>query len=139
MNGHVNVKNVIFNAHENKVLFHIIIYQGITDKDLYHVKIYDPNKQDFIDSTFLYNERCKVIISYVNHNEHQDGVIICFYPGKNEISSFLNTKSVGFNSFRRREFSFDAFERDKYLCVSNLSNQILILQWQCNENHFLTF
>lgn len=53
MNGHINVKNIIFNVNENKYLFHTIIDQGITDKDLYHLKIYDPNKQDFIDSTFL--------------------------------------------------------------------------------------
>ena len=92
VNGHVTVKNVVFNADENKVSFHTIIDQVITDKDPHHVKIYDPNKQDFIDSTFLYNERCKVIISYANHNEHQDGVIICFYPRKNEINTFCIPK-----------------------------------------------
>ena len=92
VNGHVTVKNVIFNANENKVLFHTIIDQVITDKDPHHVKIYDPNKQDFTDWTFLYNERCKVIISYANHNEHQDGVITCFCPRKNEISTFCIPK-----------------------------------------------
>ena len=101
VNGHVNIKNVIFNANKNKVLFHAITDQVITDKESHNVKIYDPNKQDFIESTFLYNERCKVIISYVNHNEHQDRIIICFYPGKNETSTFLGTKIVGFNLFRK--------------------------------------
>ena len=68
-----------------------------------------------------------MIIPYVSDNEHQDRVIIYFYPGKNEIDIFLNTEVVGFKLFGNVEFSCFAFEANKYLCASNLNNQILLL------------
>lgn len=50
---------------------------------------------------------------------------------------FLNTECVEFKLFRRIEIelSCDAFEKNNYLCVSNLNNQILLLQWQSNKIH----
>ena len=80
MNGNFRVENVISNANKGKVLFHTITDKVI--KDLQHIKIYDVSKQDFIDSIFFRDKLCEVIISYVNHNERQDGVVICFYLGK---------------------------------------------------------
>lgn len=47
-------------------------------------------------------------MSYVNHNEHQDG-IICFYPGKKKADIFLNTEIVGFKFFGNLKFPCDAF------------------------------
>ena len=131
MNGKFRVDNVICNVNKGKFLFHTIIDKVI--KDLQHIKIYDVSKQDFIDSIFLYDKLCEVIISYVNHNVYQDGVIICFYPGKNEIYIFLNNEGVGFKLFGNAEFSCFAFEANDYLCASNLNNQILLLQWQSKE------
>ena len=87
MNGKFRVENVISNANKDKFLFYTIIDKVI--KDLQHMKIYDVRKQDFIDSIFLYDKLSEVIISYVNDTEHQDGVIICFFPGKNEIDIFF--------------------------------------------------
>ena len=87
MNEKFCVKNVISNANKDKFLFYTIIDKVI--KDLQHMKTYDVRKQDFIDSIFLYDKLSEVIISYVNDNEHQDGVIICFFPGKNEIDIFF--------------------------------------------------
>ena len=50
---------------------------------------------------------------------------------------FLNTECVEFKLFRRTEIelSCDAFEKNNYLCVSNLNNQIILLQWQSNKVH----
>ena len=73
MNGKFRVENVICNVNKGKFLFHIIFDKVI--KDLQHIKIYDVSKQDFIDSIFLYDKLCEVIISYVNHNVYQDGLL----------------------------------------------------------------
>ena len=61
MNGKFRVENVISNANKGKFLFHTIINKVI--KDLQHIKIYDVSKQEFIDSIFLYDKLCEVIIS----------------------------------------------------------------------------
>ena len=86
MYGNFRIENVISSDNRDKVLFHTVTDKVI--KDLQHIKIYDENKQDFIDSIFFCDRLGKVIISYVNNNEHKGGNAICFYTGEDEINTF---------------------------------------------------